>query len=381
MRVVVWGINYAPEITGIAPHNVSGCEFLRETGREVEMVTTFPYYPEWKKKVGDRGRLYRTDLINGVPVHRCWHFVPQRVTALKRIVHEATFALTSTVRVLGLKVPDVYLVVSPPLILGTVAWFVSLLKNAPFVFHVQDLQPDAAVGLGMLREGWFTRALYRLEAFAYRHAFLVSGISPEILDAFRRKGVPEAKLILYPNSVELPPENTLPKRGIFREKHGFAPDEFSSRSATGGEHLRSAGHDRAGNYRPQVGLERRGADDHSAVQGVAGREKPPACSGASPSRLRRRQRFDQAPSVVGQKFKAPAPRAKAVVEEHRLGHFVAVAVVGLFTGDVADQTVGTTDRADRAPDALAGRTDQPREFGKYLGVDAEKDGGAHGRRL
>jgi colanic acid biosynthesis glycosyl transferase WcaI len=226
MRVVVWGINYAPEITGIAPHNVSVCEFLREAGHDVEMVTTFSYYPEWKKKAADRGVLYRTDRINGVPVHRCWHFVPERVTALKRIVHEATFALTSTMRVLGLKAPDVYLVVSPPLILGTVARFVSSLKRAPFIFHVQDLQPDAAVGLGMLREGWFTRALYWLEAFAYRHALRVSGISPEILDAFRGKGVPEEKLILYPNSVELPPESTIPKRGLFREKHGFGGDEF-----------------------------------------------------------------------------------------------------------------------------------------------------------
>ena len=101
-----------------------------------------------------------------------------------------------------------------------------MLKRAPFIFHVQDLQPDAAVGLGMLREGWFTRALYWLEAFAYRHALRVSGISPEILDAFRRKGVPEAKLILYPNSVELPPEASLPQRGLFRKKHGFATDEF-----------------------------------------------------------------------------------------------------------------------------------------------------------
>jgi colanic acid biosynthesis glycosyl transferase WcaI len=226
MRVIVWGINYAPEITGIAPHNVSVCEFLREAGHDVEMVTTFPYYPEWKKKPEDRGILYRTNQINRVPVHRCWHFVPQRVTALKRIVHEGTFALTSTIRVLGLKRPDVYLVASPPLILGTVAWFVSRLKAAPFIFHVQDLQPDAAVGLGMLREGWFTRALYWLEAFAYRHALRVSGISPEILDAFRRKGVPEKKLILYPNSVELPSKESLPQRGLFRQKYGFAPDEF-----------------------------------------------------------------------------------------------------------------------------------------------------------
>ena len=212
MRVIVWGINYAPEITGIAPHNVALCEFLRERGGDdVEMVTTFAYYPAWRKSAEDRHQLFRTDVINGVPVHRCWHFVPARVSAWKRIIHEATFVFTSTLRMLSLKRPDVYVIASPPLLLGMAAWLVSRIKGAPFVFHVQDLQPDAAVGLGMLRAGWFTRALYWLEAFAYKHATRVSGISEEILDAFRRKGVPEEKLILFPNAIALPADNEIPR--------------------------------------------------------------------------------------------------------------------------------------------------------------------------
>jgi colanic acid biosynthesis glycosyl transferase WcaI len=226
MRIVLWGINYAPEITGIAPHNVAPCEFLQRNGHDVEMVTTFAYYPAWRKRAEDRLKFFRTDRINNVRVHRCWHFVPGRVSAWKRIVHEATFVLTSTICVLLLKRPDAYIVVSPPLLLGTVAWLAARLKHAPFVFHVQDLQPDAAVGLGMLKPGLFTRALYWLEAFAYKHATRVSGISEEILDAFRHKAVPESKLILFPNTVMLPAETDIPQRGIFRTKHNFSPNEF-----------------------------------------------------------------------------------------------------------------------------------------------------------
>src|SRR5574337_838705 len=100
MRIVVWGINYAPEITGIAPHNVDLCEFLQRNGHDVEMVTTFAYYPAWRKQAEDSGCLFRTDRMNGLPVHRCWHFVPKRVTPLKRIIHDATFAGTSLIRVL-----------------------------------------------------------------------------------------------------------------------------------------------------------------------------------------------------------------------------------------------------------------------------------------
>jgi len=226
MRVIVWGINYAPEITGIAPHNVTLCEFLQRYGHDVEMVTTFAYYPAWRKRPEDRHLLCRTDRINDVPVHRCWHFVPRRVFAWKRIVHEATFVVISTMRILLLRRPDVYVVVSPPLLLGAAGWLVATLKRAPFIFHVQDLQPDAAVGLGMLRTGLFTRALYWLEAFAYKHATRVSGISEGIVDAFRRKGAPDRKLILFPNAVVLPGDRDIPVRGKFRAKHHFTPGEF-----------------------------------------------------------------------------------------------------------------------------------------------------------
>ncbi len=226
MRIIVWGINYAPEFAGIAPHNVALCEFLDAEGHEVEMVTSFAYYPTWQKSDGDRGRLYRTDLVNRIPVHRCWHFVPARVSALKRILHEATFVFTSTLRALFLSAPDVLVIVSPPLLLGMAAWLVGKFKRAPFVFHVQDMQPDAAVGLGMLKANWFAKALYGLEAFAYRKAARVSGITPGMLASFRGKGVPESKLVYFPNTIELKSDLRTSEGGSFRTRHGFAPDDF-----------------------------------------------------------------------------------------------------------------------------------------------------------
>ncbi len=226
MRVVVWGINYAPEFTGIAPHNVALCEFLHARGHDAQMVTTFAYYPTWRKRPEDEGRLYRTDVINGVPVHRCWHFVPARVSALKRILHEASFLFTSTLRVLSLPRADVYVLVSPPLLLGTAGWFVGKIKRAPFVFHVQDMQPDAAVGLGMLREGWFIKTLYALEAFAYRSAAKVSGITRGMLVKFRRKGVPEEKLVYFPNAIALKDEANKTEQGAFRRRHDLPNEKF-----------------------------------------------------------------------------------------------------------------------------------------------------------
>ncbi len=199
MRILVWGINYEPELTGIAPYNTGLCEYLARRGHEVRMVTTFPYYPAWEKLPGDRGRIFRTESLEGVSVHRCWHYVPRQVTTLKRILHEFSFALTSSVRVLTLPRAAVTVVVSPPLFLGPCARLVSWLRRSRYVFHVQDLQPDAAVGLGMVKPGLFVRALYGLEACAYGGARAVSGISAGMLAAFTSKKVPVGRQLYFPN--------------------------------------------------------------------------------------------------------------------------------------------------------------------------------------
>lgn len=226
MRIVVWGINYAPEVTGIAPYNGAFCEFLAQRGHSVEMVTTFPYYPVWEKRPEDRRRLYRTDLLKGVPVHRCWHYVPRRLSALRRIVHEATFVATSLFRVLVLAHVDVMVVVSPPLLLGVAACIAKVLRDAPFVFHVQDLQPDAALGLGMLKSRRLAQVLHALEALAYRKAARVSGISQAMMKAFAAKGVPPGKRVYLPNGVALPDLGVLPDRGRFRQRLGFTETEL-----------------------------------------------------------------------------------------------------------------------------------------------------------
>ena len=225
MRIVVWGINYSPELTGIGPCNTALCEHLAAKGHSVEMLTSFAYYPAWAKSAEDSNRLFRTDLVNGVKVRRCWHFVPSKVTPLKRIAHELSFVVCSAIRFLFLKRPDVFVVVSPPLLLGFAAWILGILKRAPFIFHVQDLQPDAAVGLGMLKPGLITQALYRLERLAYQKAARVSGISQGMLAVFAQKMVPPAKIVYFPNGVAL----ESPGRdadGTFRGKLGFADSDF-----------------------------------------------------------------------------------------------------------------------------------------------------------
>ncbi len=57
MKILVYGINYSPELTGIGKYTGEMVEWLARNGHEVRVITAPPYYPEWKVAVPPgRGR-------------------------------------------------------------------------------------------------------------------------------------------------------------------------------------------------------------------------------------------------------------------------------------------------------------------------------------
>jgi colanic acid biosynthesis glycosyl transferase WcaI len=121
MHLLVLGINYWPEETGIAVFSTGRCEYLAAQGHGVTMVTAFPYYPQWRVYDGYRGRLFARETRNAVTILRCYLYVPRQVTPVRRGLHEASFLASSLIRALGVRRPDLLLVVSPPLGLALAA--------------------------------------------------------------------------------------------------------------------------------------------------------------------------------------------------------------------------------------------------------------------
>jgi len=195
MKVLILSINYWPEVTGIGAFTTYRAEHLVASGHEVEVCTTFPYYPEWKVPAPYAGRFAQSEQRNGVRIFRSFAYIPNPVNALKRVFFEASFILSATLRAAGRKRPDVLLVVSPPLGLAIPAIWLSRLWRIPYVFDVEDLQPDAAGDLGML-PGWAVKLLYKVEAAAYRHAKMVTTLTPSMKKRIVEKGVPKEKVEL-----------------------------------------------------------------------------------------------------------------------------------------------------------------------------------------
>ncbi|MCL5669830.1 MAG: colanic acid biosynthesis glycosyltransferase WcaI, partial [Acidobacteria bacterium] len=110
------------------------------------------------------------------------------------------------------KRPDVLFVVSPPLGLMAPAILLSRLWGVPYIFDVEDLQPDSAADLGMLPK-WAVKLLYRVESTAYRHARLVTTLTPTMRKRIIEKGVAEDKVGLIEPRMDESLIDLLPEEG------------------------------------------------------------------------------------------------------------------------------------------------------------------------
>lgn len=192
MRILLVGINYAPDLIGVAKYNTELCEGLASFGHEVRVVTTPPYYPEWQVPRDYRGWSYRRETINGISVTRSPIYVPGKPTGAKRLLHHASFALTSLWPVLSSALrwhPDVVFSVAPSLMSSAFSAWIARRIGAPSWLHLQDFEIDAAFDLGLLANARLRASMVAVERKLLRSFDCVSTISPQMLDRLKSKGV------------------------------------------------------------------------------------------------------------------------------------------------------------------------------------------------
>jgi colanic acid biosynthesis glycosyl transferase WcaI len=204
MRIVLLGPNYSPEVVGIGPLTTDLAEHFVASGHSVTVLTSFPYYPHGRidHRYAGRGP-FLVEIINGVRVIRGPMVLPGvRRSTLRRVLFDSSQAVSALISSAALHAVDVVICVSPPLQMGLVAWLIALSKRARFVLQLQDIVPDAALSVGMMREGAATHLSRRLEQFVYSRAHIISVISQGFADNLAEKDVPAAKIRVLPNWVE-----------------------------------------------------------------------------------------------------------------------------------------------------------------------------------
>jgi len=226
MKILIYSLNFAPELTGIGKYNGEMARWLVRHGHEVRVVTAPPYYPEWRVRPGFSGARYRTERWEGVDVTRCPLWVPEQAGGLKRLLHLASFALSSLPVMVRRTLwrPDVVFVVEPALLCTPAALVVARLAGARSWLHIQDYEVDAGFAMGLLRGRRLRSLVLAVERWIMRRFDVVSTISGRMLELAAQKGVDPSRLTPFPNWVDVSGIVPIQAPSPYRKELGISRD-------------------------------------------------------------------------------------------------------------------------------------------------------------
>jgi glycosyltransferase involved in cell wall biosynthesis len=185
---------------------------LKKRGWEVNVITAMPNYPTGKIFKSHTGKLYSTDIIEGIKINRYWLYASNSKKALPRIISMLSFSFLSllSLRSLLKKRPQFIFTESPPLTLACTGLLLSKITGAKHIMNVSDLWPLSAYELGAISKGKIYQILEKIEKYLYKNSFACTGQSDEIINAVKIKGAKYSHL--YRNGVDIQRFNITSKK-------------------------------------------------------------------------------------------------------------------------------------------------------------------------
>ncbi len=228
MKLLVYGINYRPELTGIGKYSGEMVKWFVDNGLDVRVITAPPYYPAWKVASDYSGWKYTKEKHPQI-VYRCPLYVPNKPSTIKRLLHLSSFAFSSFFPLVmqARWKPDYIICVVPTLFYVPGALLLRKLTRAKVIIHIQDFEVDAMLGLGMAKKGVFATFAKKFEKWCLTSADKVSSISKTMLLNASDKGVPQSNLIFFPNWSELERfKNVKSEQSVkLKEEFGIAEEQ------------------------------------------------------------------------------------------------------------------------------------------------------------
>lgn len=206
-RILLIGYNFTPEPTGIGKYSGEMIEWLAKKGYDCSVITTYPYYPYWKvQEPYFKDRFwYKKEVINydsegKITIYRCPMYVPQSPTGSKRMLLDVSFMLSSFLMLFKMffqKKFDVVITVVPSFQFGLLGCFYKIFKGAKLVYHIQDMQIEAAQDLKMIQSEALIKTLFKVEKYILKRSDIITSISEKMVAKIEEKA--SKKVFLFPN--------------------------------------------------------------------------------------------------------------------------------------------------------------------------------------
>jgi colanic acid biosynthesis glycosyl transferase WcaI len=225
MRILILSYYFPPEL-GSGPNlPFEMAETLVQHKHQVSVVTGFPRYHMNEMPEKYRGKFFYHEEMAGIQVYRVNAPNVYSSSRILRGLAQQIVPWLLAMRALFLPRHDVVVTSTPPLVMGAVCNFVARRFKAKSVVNVQDIFPQCAVDLGMIKNRAVIRFFEMMERRIYRKADAITVMSDGNRDLLVGRGADANKTQSIFNWVDTDLIQPGERMNAFRMKHGLA-DKF-----------------------------------------------------------------------------------------------------------------------------------------------------------
>lgn len=226
MNILLITDSYPPEIRSASHLMQELAEGLRDRGHKVTVVTSYPQYnltEESKGKVFDE-----FSVEGGISIIRVKTLPHHKVNFIVRGVSQLSmpYIFLSKVKKYLKEKTGIAIVYSPPLTLAKVGMVMKNRYGARFILNIQDIFPQNAVDLGVMKNKVLINLFEWMEKRAYQCADRIAvhseGNKKFLID---KKGVPAHKTHILHNWIDIKTFMDQGRTGIYRKSYGIE-DKF-----------------------------------------------------------------------------------------------------------------------------------------------------------
>ena len=226
--------NFHPEPTGIGKYNGEMISWFVSQGYDCTVVTSYPYYPHWKvqEPYFKRRFLYTveksTDTNSGgsLKIYWCPQYVPSKPSGLKRVILDLTFFMSATLpllRLLTSKKFDYVLTTAPSFQIGLLGVLFRKLQGSKFLYHIQDLQIEAAQDLNLIKSKNIINVLFKIEKYILDRCDVISTISAGMVNKVRSKT--KKDVVLFPNWTDTDSFHPIENKADLKKSYSYKPSD------------------------------------------------------------------------------------------------------------------------------------------------------------
>jgi len=193
---------------------------LATRGHEITVLTGHPTYAEARE-----AKPPAVETREGVRIVRL-PILPRTRGIWGRLAHYASFAFSILGAGIRERRPHAILAFSStPLGGGLSTLLLSRVRRVPFVYCVQDVYPDIAVAVGVMRPGFLTAMARTVEGATWKRAHRLVVIGHDLVQSARSRGVDPERISVIPNWADLERIRPVSGRAIRREA-GVGEEDF-----------------------------------------------------------------------------------------------------------------------------------------------------------